>query len=31
VKFINGAQTVDAVGAKIWEMVHPLLPKIGRW
>jgi dTMP kinase len=31
VKFINGAQTVDAVSAKIWEMVHPLLPKIGRW
>ena len=31
VKFINGAQPMDAVSAKIWELVQPLLPKIGRW
>jgi thymidylate kinase len=31
VKFINGAQPVDAVFAKIWEIVQPVLPQIGRW
>ena len=31
VKFINGAQSMDIVSAKIWELVQPLLPKIGRW
>jgi dTMP kinase len=31
VKFINGAQPVEAVCAAIWEHVRPLLPKIGRW
>ena len=31
VKFINGAQPVEAVCAAIWELVRPLLPKIGRW
>jgi dTMP kinase len=31
VKFINGAQPVDVVCAKIWELVQPLLPKVGRW
>jgi dTMP kinase len=31
VKFINGAQPVDVVCAKIWEMVQPVLPKVGRW
>ncbi len=31
VKFINGAQAVDVVSAKIWELVQPILPKIGRW
>jgi len=31
VKIINGAQPVETVCAAIWEQVHPLLPKIGRW
>jgi dTMP kinase len=31
VKFINGAQPVEVVCAKIWEIVRPILPKVGRW
>jgi len=31
VKFINGAQPVENVCAKIWELVQPILPRIGRW
>ena len=31
IKFINGAQPVDLVCAQIWSLVHPLLPRIGRW
>jgi dTMP kinase len=31
VKFINGAQPVDVVCAQIWEIVQPLVPKVGRW
>jgi dTMP kinase len=31
VKFINGAQPVEIVCAKIWELAQPLLPKVGRW
>jgi dTMP kinase len=31
VKFINGAQPVEAVCTNIWEMVRPLLPPVGRW
>ena len=31
VKFINGAQPINIVCAKIWELVQPLLPKVGRW
>ena len=31
VKFINGAQPVETVCAKIWEIIQPVLPKIGRW
>jgi dTMP kinase len=31
VKFINGNQSVENVCARIWEIVQPLLPKIGRW
>ena len=31
VKFINGAQPVEVVCAGIWEIVHPVLPKVGRW
>ena len=30
-KVVNGAQPVDIVCAKIWELVQPLLPKVGRW
>jgi dTMP kinase len=31
VKFINGVQPVEAVCARIWEVVAPVLPKVGRW
>jgi len=31
VKSINGAQPVEVVCQMIWEIVHPALPKIGRW
>jgi dTMP kinase len=31
VRFINGNQSVESVCGKIWELVQPLLPKIGRW
>lgn len=31
VKVINGAQPVETVCAAIWEMVQPVLPKVGRW
>ena len=31
VKFINGTKPVEMVCAKIWELVHPLLPRLGRW
>jgi dTMP kinase len=31
VKAINGAQSVEAVCASIWEIVQPVLPRIGRW
>ena len=31
VKFINGAQPVEIVCAEIWELVQPVLPKVGRW
>jgi dTMP kinase len=30
VKFINGAQPVDAVGAAVWELVQPLLSRPGQ-
>jgi len=30
VKFINGAQPVEAVCTNIWELVRPLLPPVGR-
>jgi dTMP kinase len=30
VKFINGAQPVEVVCEKIWELVQPVLPKVGR-
>ena len=31
VKLINGAQPIETVCAAIWELVQPLLPKLGRW
>ncbi|MDR3458213.1 MAG: dTMP kinase [Verrucomicrobiae bacterium] len=31
IKSINGAQPVETVCAKIWELVQPILPRIGRW
>jgi dTMP kinase len=31
VKFINGNQAFDIVCAEIWNVVHPVLPKVGRW
>ncbi|MGA2800987.1 MAG: dTMP kinase [Verrucomicrobiota bacterium] len=31
VRLINGAKPVDVICAKIWEMVQPILPRIGRW
>lgn len=31
VKVINGAHAMDVVCASIWEIAHPLLPRIGRW
>ncbi len=31
IKLINGAQPVEVVCTRIWELVHPLLPRIGRW
>ena len=31
VKFVNGAQPVEVVCATIWDIVHPHLPKVGRW
>lgn len=31
IKVINGAQPVEAVCAKVWETVQPVLPKVGRW
>jgi dTMP kinase len=31
IKLINGAQPVENVCAKIWDLVQPVLPRIGRW
>ena len=31
VRLIDGTKPIDVVCAKIWEMVHPLLPRVGRW
>jgi len=31
VKLINGAQPVEVVCDRIWEIVQPVLPKVGRW
>ncbi len=31
VRVVNGTGTVDVVCEKIWELVHPVLPRVGRW
>ena len=31
IKVVNGAQPVETVCARIWEIVQPVLPKVGRW
>jgi dTMP kinase len=31
VRVVDGAAPVEVVCAKIWELVEPLVPKIGRW
>ena len=31
VKFINGNLPADIVCAKVWDVVEPLLPSVGRW
>ena len=31
VKFINGALPAEIVCAKIWDLVQPMLPRVGRW
>lgn len=31
VKVVNGARPMDVVCANIWDIVHPFLPRIGRW
>jgi dTMP kinase len=31
IQFVNGAQAVQNVCARIWELVENVLPKIGRW
>jgi len=31
VKFINGAQPVETVCQTIWDIVQPIVPKVGRW
>lgn len=31
VKIVNGVQPMDVVCQSIWELIQPLLPRIGRW
>ena len=31
VKFVNGAMPAEIVCAKIWDIVQPVLPRVGRW
>ncbi len=31
VKFVNGTLPADIVCAKVWDIVEPLLPPVGRW
>jgi len=28
---VDGSASVENVSAKIWQLVRPVLPKIGRW
>jgi dTMP kinase len=30
-RVLDGSGSVESVSAKIWELVRPVLPKIGRW
>lgn len=31
IKIVDGTQSADFVSAKIWDLVQPVLPRIGRW
>jgi len=31
VRVVNGAQAVEVVCENIWELVRPILPRVGRW
>jgi dTMP kinase len=31
VRVVDGAGAVDVVCEKIWDLVHPVLPRVGRW
>ena len=31
VRVVDGTGPIETVCAKIWELVHPILPRIGRW
>ncbi len=31
IKVVNGANAVDLVCASIWDLVYPILPRVGRW
>jgi dTMP kinase len=31
VRVVNGANSIVAVCAAIWEIVQPILPRVGRW
>ena len=31
VRVVNGVGAVESVCASIWELVHPVLPQVGRW
>lgn len=31
IRVVDGTGPVETVGAKIWELVQPILPRVGRW
>ena len=31
VRLINGVRPVDIICAEIWELIRPILPRVGRW